>query len=162
MNNISKHITYNEAVYSDTAKRLGIKNTPNEEQLVNMKIVANFVFEPLRNHFNTNIGISSFFRSKALNKAIKGSKSSQHVKGEAIDIDADIYNKITNKQIFDYVKDNLEFDQLIYEYGTDENPDWVHVSYTMDRPNRKQILRTTRVNGKQKTETYSVRSVVHV
>lgn len=160
MKDISKHITYNEAVYSDTAKRLGIKNTPNEEQLVNMKIVANFVFEPLYRHFNTKIGISSFYRSKALNKAVNGSKSSQHIKGEAIDIDADIFGKITNKQIFDFIKDNLEFDQLIYEYGTDENPDWVHVSYTIDRPNRKQMLRTSKVNGKPKTETYSVRNVV--
>lgn len=140
MNQISKHITYSESIKSQQAIRLGIDNTPNSEQLEAMKLVAEKCFEPVREHFNIPIGISSFFRSEKLNSAIGGSKNSQHCKGEAIDIDADIYGKITNKQIFEYIKNNLLFDQLIWEYGNDENPDWVHVSYSK-KGNRKQILK---------------------
>ena len=110
--NISKHITLYEATYSETAIRLGLRNTPTtKEELDAMKLVAEKVFEPLREHFGVAIGISSFFRCYMLNKRVGGSKTSDHVKGRSIDIDADIYGKITNKQIFDYIKDNLEFDQ---------------------------------------------------
>jgi zinc D-Ala-D-Ala carboxypeptidase len=138
---ISEHITYKEAVHSDTAKRLGLDNTPNGGQIERMKTLAIKVFEPLRNHVGVPIHIGSFFRSLALNTAIGGAKDSQHTTGEAMDIDAEKYGGTTNKELFEYIKDNLEFDQLIWEFGTDTEPDWVHVSFTYKHPNRKEILK---------------------
>lgn len=147
--NLSKHLSLKEVIKSNTATRKGIDNTPTDEHLHNLKVLAEKIFEPIRNHFGVPIGVSSGYRSISLNKAIGGSKTSQHSKGEALDLDADIYGKITNKQIFDFIKDNLVFDELIWEFGDDNNPDWVHVSYTNDlRPNRKEILRAKKVNGK--------------
>ena len=151
---VSKNISYKEATHSTTAKRLGIDNTPNAEQFSNMVYVAEGIFQPLREHFGVPIYISSFFRSEALNTAIRGSASSTHKKGEAMDLDADVYGKITNAQIFHYIKDNLEFDQLIWEFGTEDNPAWVHCSLSK-RNNRKQILRAYRIDGKTKYEIYA-------
>jgi len=136
---ISEHITLSEAIKSQTAIRKGIDNTPNSEQIAAMKLVAEKVFEPIRAHFGKPIGISSFFRSVKLNKAIGGAASSQHCKGEAIDIDGDILGGVSNRMIFDYVRTNLTFDQLIWEYGTDLYPAWVHVSYKA-KGNRRQVL----------------------
>ena len=150
---VSKNITYKEATHSTTAKRLGIDNTPNAEQFSNMVYVAENVFQPIREHFGTPIYVSSFFRSDGLNKAIKGSINSTHKKGEAMDLDADVYGGVTNAQIFNYIKDNLEFDQLIWEFGTDDEPAWVHVSLSK-RNNRNQILRAYKVDGKTKYEIY--------
>jgi len=144
--NISKHLSVKEVIKSNTATRFGIDNTPTAEHLTNLKYVANHIFEPLRTHFGIPIGISSGYRSDALNKAVNGSKSSQHCKGEALDIDADIFGKLANADIFNYIKDNLDFDQLIWEYGNDINPDWVHVSYSKER-NRKKILRAVKGKG---------------
>lgn len=155
MDKISDHISYNEATRSNTAERYNIDNTPNEEQLEAMKLVAEKCFEPVRKHHGKPIFISSFFRSIELNKKIGGSGSSQHCKGEAIDIDADIFkNGISNADIFNYIKDNCEWDQMIWEFGTDENPSWVHVSYTNKRKNRKQILKAIKINGKTKYISY--------
>lgn len=138
---ISANITYAEAFKSQSAVRNKIKNTTSDpEVLKNMKHVAENVFEKIRIHFEKPIGISSFYRSKELNEKVGGSKTSQHVTGEAIDIDADIFGGLTNKQIFDFVKNNLEYDQLIWEYGTERNPAWVHVSLKRVGENRKQIL----------------------
>lgn len=139
-NNISKHISYSEATTSRTAKKYGLDNTPNQQQLSAMKKVAEKIFEPLREHFNTPIYISSFFRSKDVNKKLGGSKTSQHLSGEAIDIDAHVFGKITNKDIFDYILNNLQFDQLISEYP-DKNgePSWIHVSYREGK-NRYQVI----------------------
>jgi hypothetical protein len=137
---ISQNITLGEATKSQTATRLKIDNTPNEEALLNMKHVAENVFEPIRKHFGIPIGISSFYRSPKLNKAVKGSKTSQHTKGEAIDIDADIFGGVTNAEIFEFVRQNLDYDQLIWEYGNDKNPAWVHVSLKRVGNNKKQIL----------------------
>lgn len=141
--NISKNITWAEAFKSQSAIRLGINNEAlvTDAIIENMKHVAENVFEPLRAHFKKPIGISSFYRSSKLNQAIGGSKTSQHVQGEAIDIDADIFGGITNKEIFEYIKNNLPYDQLISEYGTEENPAWIHVSLKRNGKNRKQILR---------------------
>lgn len=136
MENISKHISYAEATVSQTATRRGIDNAPNKQQLDNMKLVAEKVFEPLRLQFGA-IRVSSFFRSRALNTAIKGSKTSQHMTGEAIDIQA--LNGVENRHLFNYIKNQLDFDQLIWEFGDDRNPSWVHVSYS-SKKNRKQIL----------------------
>jgi len=135
---ISKHISYREATFTQTR----LDNVPNDVQLEAMKTIANRVFEPLRQAMgDVPIFISSFFRSDAVNKKIGGSKNSQHTLGEAQDLDADILGKITNKDIFNYIKDNLEFDQLIAEdVKEDGTIGWVHVSYTKRYPNRKQIL----------------------
>ena len=140
---LSKNLSLAEVIRSETAKRNGISNVPTEEHIENFKKLAENVFQPIRDHFGIPIHISSGYRSKALNTAIKGSSTSQHCSGEAIDIDMDA-TSITNKQIFDYIKDNLEFDQLIWEFGTDENPDWVHVSYESTGKQRKQILKAVK------------------
>lgn len=143
---ISDHLTLREVTKSNTADRRGIDNTPTDEHLENLKVVAEKVFEPLRNHFGVPIGISSGYRSEELNKAVRGSKTSHHCKGMALDIDADIFGKITNKEIFNFILHNLEFTQLIWEFGTDDEPNWVHVGYD---PNnlKKQVLRA-RKGGK--------------
>ena len=145
---ISPHLSLAELTRSQTAKRNGIDNTPTAEHLENFKILAEMVFEPIREHFKTPIFISSGYRSKALNAFIKGSASSQHCKGQAIDIDMDGGNgEVTNRMIFDFIKNKLDFDQLIWEFGTDFNPDWVHVSYVKGK-NRKQKLKAIRSGGK--------------
>jgi len=145
---ISDHISMKEALRSNTAQRLGIDNMPDNDTLVTMQITAQHIFEPLRNHFNEPIYISSFYRSPELNKAIGGSAKSQHCKGEAIDID-DVYSKASNADFFNYIKDKLEFDQLIWEFGDNENPAWVHVSYSLGK-NRMRILKAIKENGKTK------------
>lgn len=138
---ISKHITLAEATKSHAAARLGIKNIPTNEHLANMKHLAESIFEPLRVHFGKPIAVSSFYRCKELNESVKGSMTSQHLTGEAIDIDAQIFGGLTNNQVFDWIKQNCKFDQLIWENGTVEEPDWVHVSLTKHRANRGQVLR---------------------
>lgn len=146
--NISKHLSLAEVIRSESAKRAGISNMPTKEHIENFKILAKNIFEPIREHYAVPVYISSGYRSKALNNAIGGSKNSQHSKGEAIDIDMDgSNNNVTNADIFNFIKDNLEFDQLIWEFGTDKNPDWVHVSYSKVK-NRRQILKAVRNNGK--------------
>ena len=144
---ISKHISYKEGVHSITAIRKGIDNEPNEEQLANMKLVANNVFEPLRVFINGPIKVNSFFRSPDLNKAIGGSTKSQHCKGQAIDID-DTYGKATNAEMYWWIKENLDFDQMIWEFGNNDNPDWVHVSYVSPDKNRNRCLKAYRDDGK--------------
>lgn len=151
---ISEHLDLAEVIRSETAKRHGISNMPTSEHIENFKKLAENVFEKVRNHFRCPIHISSGYRSKELNACTPGaSATSQHSTGEAIDIDMDgSSNGVTNKMVFDYIKDNVEFDQLIWEFGTDSNPDWCHVSYESTGKQRKQILRATKVNGKT---TYS-------
>ena len=138
---VSKYLTYEEATKSPTAKRLGIENKPTKDHLENMRRVAINVFDKVREHFSVPIGVSSFYRSQELNDAVPGSsKTSQHRTGEAIDIDADIYGNVTNLDIFNYIKDNLVFDQLIAEYvDKDGMPSWVHVSL-VPKKNRRQVL----------------------
>jgi hypothetical protein len=144
---LSKNLSLAEVTRSETAKRKGISNMPTPEHIENFKKLATNIFQPIREHFDKPIFISSGYRSAELNKAIGGSLSSQHCSGEAIDIDMD-GTDITNKQIFDYIKDNLTFDQLIWEFGTNSNPDWVHVSFAANRSQRKQILVAKKVDGK--------------
>ena len=146
---ISKHISYKEGVYSTTATRKGIDNTPNEEQLNNMKLIADEVFEPLRAYVNGPIKINSFFRSPKLNTAIGGSKTSQHCKGQAIDID-DTFGRMTNAEMYHWIKEHLEFDQMIWEFGDDDNPNWVHVSYVSEVENRNRCLKAYKDKGKTK------------
>lgn len=136
---ISKYLTAKECFKSPTAIRLGVSNLPTEEHLANIITVATKVFDVVREHFGVPIGVTSVYRSEALNKAVKGAKGSAHLKGQAIDIDADVFGKLTNSEIFHYIKDNLEYDTLIWEYGDDKNPDWVHVAY-VEGHNRKRNL----------------------
>ena len=134
---------------SETAKRKGINNTPSGEHLENFKKLAENIFEPIREHFAVPIHISSGYRSKELNASIGGASSSQHCQGEAIDIDMDGSSSgVSNADVFKYIKDHLNFDQLIWEFGSDSNPDWVHVSYESTGKQRKQILKAVKAGGK--------------
>ena len=133
---ISKHISYKEATHSNTALRRNLDNTPNDEQLKCMEEVAENLFEPLREWVGGPIKVNSFFRGKPVNTAIGGSRTSQHMKGQAIDID-DTFGYKTNAEMYRYINDNLDFDQMIWEFGDDENPNWVHISWVSHRPNRK-------------------------
>ena len=137
--NLSAHVTLKEFQASGLATLRNINNEMNESQIASAKLLCENVFEPLRIHLNTPINISSAYRSVQLNKMIKGAIGSQHTKGEAMDIKVGANG-------FNFIKDKLEFDQLIWEFGNDENPSWVHVSYSSK--NRKQVLKATKKNGK--------------
>ena len=136
MKRISKHISYKEAVGSNYAKQKGIKNKPNEEQVENMKLLAKEVFEPLREWVDAPIRVNSMFRSLELNTALKGAPRSSHLRGEAFDITS--MGGKSNLEMFHYIKDNLCFDQLIWEFG--KEPKWLHVSFSKN--NRQQVLVT--------------------
>jgi hypothetical protein len=150
---LSENLTLAEVTKSATAKRKGISNEPTIEHMENLKAVAQNIFQPVRDHFGKPIAVTSGYRSADLNKAIGGSSTSQHCKGEAIDMDADVFGGVTNREIFEYIKDNLDFDQLIYEFGDENNPDWVHCSF-ISKGNRRQVLRAVRKNGRTSYELY--------
>jgi zinc D-Ala-D-Ala carboxypeptidase len=156
---LSKNLSLAEVVRSETAKRLGIDNNPTKEHLENLKTIAEKVFQPIRDHFGCPIHISSGYRSEALNIALKySSKTSLHMQGCALDIDMDFTN-VSNKEIFDYIKDNLEFDTLIWEFcNEDDTPRWVHVSYREGK-NRNQVLEAYKeeVTGLTKYKMYEPR-----
>lgn len=143
---LSKNLSLREATKSITALRLGIDNTPEEYEIKNLERIAHDIFQPLRDYFDTPIAVTSGFRSRELNEAIGGSKYSQHIVGEALDLDADVYGGVTNAQIFDFIAARLNFDQLIWEYGDDENPAWVHVSLKREG-NRGRRLKAVREDG---------------
>lgn len=138
---LSRYLSLDEATKSPTAIRLGIDNTPNAEQLTNMKMVANEIFDKVREHVGGPLYASSFFRSAKLNAVIGGSsKTSQHMKGEAVDLDADVFNNGTNVGIFYFIKENLIFDELIGEIpNKDGDFSWVHCSKTL-HINRGRVL----------------------
>ena len=144
---ISRHISLKEAIKSNTATRLNIDNTPRELDLIKMTEIAEKIFEPLREWVGGPIKVNSFYRSPELNSAIGGSTSSQHCIGCALDID-DTFGHKTNAQMFDYIKNNLDYDQIIWEFGDDDNCDWVHVSYISEDANRRRLLKATKINGK--------------
>ena len=152
MDKISDHVSYKEGVRSNTATRLDIENTPSAYELSNMGILSDNIFEPLRRWVAGPIKINSFYRSPKLNTAIGGSNSSQHCQGRAMDID-DTFGHKTNAEMFNYIKENLNFDQIIWEFGDDKNPDWVHVSYVSESENRGRALLVKKVKGKN---TYQV------
>lgn len=154
---LSENLKLKEVIKSNTATRHGIDNTPTPEHLDNLEAIANAIFQPVRSHFGKAIGVSSGYRTPELNEKIKGSDTSQHCKGEALDLDADIFdNGITNKDIFEFIRDVLPFDQLIWEYGDNDEPDWVHVSYKKSGPNQGEILRAKRLkSGKVKYYPFS-------
>ena len=149
MNKISDHISYKEATVSATGLRLGLDNDPNSEQLHCMQDIAYNLFEPLRKWVGGPIKVNSFFRGEPVNTAIGGSKTSQHMKGQAIDID-DTFKHKTNAEMYHYIKDNLDFDQMIWEFGDDKNPNWIHISWVSHRPNRKKLTIAKKANGRTK------------
>jgi hypothetical protein len=149
---LSENLDLSEVTRSESAKRHGISNQPTPEHIENFKLLAEKIFQPIRDHFKVPIRISSGYRSKELNAKIGGSASSQHCKGQAIDIDQD-GTSITNRQVFDFIKDNLPFDQLIYEFGDDDNPNWVHVSYSRHQQ-RGQVLKAFKLNNQTKYFPY--------
>ena len=147
MERISKHISYEEGVHSNTALRLDIINTPGAYEISNMAGIAHNLFEPLRLYVGGAIKISSFYRSPDLNTAIGGSSKSQHCQGRAIDID-DTFGYLTNAEMFEHIKSVLNFDQLIWEFGDDKNPNWVHMSYISSGENRGRVMRAYKDNGR--------------
>jgi len=153
---ISDHISYKEATHSATALRRDLHNTPNDEQLKCMEEVAENLFEPLRKWVGGPIKINSFFRGEPVNTAIGGSRTSQHMKGQAIDID-DTFKYKTNAEMYHYIKDNLEFDQMIWEFGDNKNPNWVHISWVSHRPNRKKLTVAYKENGRTKYKNEEIK-----
>jgi hypothetical protein len=151
---ISDHITYAEAIHSNTAKRKGIDNTPSEVQVLSMKLLAEKIFEPLRKWVGGPIKVNSFFRSVTLNEAIGGVASSQHCKGQAIDID-DVYSYKTNAEMYKWIQENLDYDQMIWEFGTDTQPNWVHISYVSKEENRNKCLKAYKEHGRTKYKVIS-------
>ena len=149
MNKIIKNVSHKEGVYSNTAMRKGIDNTPKASHLECMSIIAEEIFEPLRAWVGGPIKINSFYRGEELNTAIGGSKSSQHMKGQAMDID-DTYGHKTNAEMYNWIKENLDFDQMIWEFGTEDNPNWIHISYVGTISNRNRCLLAYKENGRTK------------
>ena len=142
---LSKNLTLNECLRSGVAERLGIDNVPDDEWVIeNLRQVAERIFQPCRDHFGSPLYVSSGYRSPELNRAIGGSKRSQHIQGRALDLDADVFGGFSNAELFHYIKENLEFDQMVWEFGDGDNPSWVHVSYVHDGPNRKRCLEAYR------------------
>lgn len=133
---ITEDFTLEELYHSNTAIANGIDNTPNAEQVKRLTALTVHVLQPTRNYLKHALNVNVAFRCMKLNLKLKGSLSSQHLKGEAADLDN---GDGENRKIFDYIRENLEFDQLILEGGTDEEPGWIHVSYSISH-NRKQVL----------------------
>ena len=149
------YLTYAESVKSQTATLKGIENIPNQDQYDNMIEVYHDFYEPCCRHFGIKFPVPSFFRSVKLNKAIGGAATSAHMAGCAIDMDADTVPGVSNRQLFDWIRANLKFDQLILESPDQHgNPQWVHVANNREgKPNRQQVLKMTRINGKPVYET---------
>ncbi len=151
---LSKNFEVAEFARSSSAKRLGISNQPTEAHIANMKLLCEKVLQPVRDHFGRSIFLSSGYRSAALNAKTPGASStSQHCTGEAVDIDMD-GTEVSNKEVFDFIKEHLEFDQLIWEFGTDANPDWVHVSFESTGKQRKQVLKAVKQGKKTVYRVY--------
>ena len=142
MKKISENISYKEATHSETAKRLGISNKPKKEHIENMELIAEKIFQPLREWVDHPIRINSFYRSEELNSRIGGAISSAHKEGLAIDLDS--LGGKTNLEMLHYIKDNLEFDILINEYPNEEGePKWIHVSWSKKKNRKEEILQTS-------------------
>jgi zinc D-Ala-D-Ala carboxypeptidase len=153
--NITEHFSMRELTYSQTAIKNGIPNIPKDPQVAeNLKTLCEKVLEPLREGMKCPIKISSGYRSPELNKLIGGAKASQHNVGQAVDIDLDG----KNAEVFEYIANNLDFDQMIWEFGDDKNPDWVHVSYNA-AGNRKQLLKAVKSGGKTQYQVMELAKV---
>ena len=143
---LSKNLSYKEGIFSNTAVKLGISNEPIEEHYLNMLVTAERLFQPIRDWCGHPIKINSMYRSEDLNKAIGGSKTSQHSFGQALDLDT--LGDKSNADLFNWASENLNFDQLIWEFGTDEEPNWIHISFLSEEKNRNQKLKATNHRGK--------------
>lgn len=153
---LSQNLSLNEVTKSNTAMRRGIDNTPSEEHLENLKYVAEKVFQPIREYFGVPIYISSGYRSQALNEAIGGSPRSFHSHGMALDLDQDGRNRgVSNSDVFYFIKDNLQFTELIWEFGDETNPNWVHVAIAPGREDEKKIKIAEKVNNKTTYSTWN-------
>ena len=143
---LSKNFNLSEFTKSNTASRLGLSNIPTSDHVVNLKRLCDNILQPLRNGLGHSICVSSGYRGEQLNEAIGGSKTSDHCFGKAVDIDNDRFNELDDSRAFDntaifhYVKHNFSFDQLIWEFGNNIRPAWVHVSYRSKEKNRNQVL----------------------
>ena len=143
---LSKNISYSEGIHSETAKKSGISNEPTDEHYQNMLDTAEKLFQPLRDWCGHPIKINSMYRSLDLNKAIGGSKTSQHAFGQALDLDK--LGEKSNADLFNWVSKNINFDQLIWEFGTNEEPNCCHISFLSEKENRNQKLKATNHRGK--------------
>lgn len=153
---LSEHLDLSEVIRSESAKRLGINNMPGQNDIANLKAIAENIFEPIRAHFRVPIRISSGYRSPILNKAIGGATNSDHTRGEALDIDMDgSPHGISNADVFSFIRKKLDFQQLIWEFGDNKNPDWVHVSFKASGGNKKQVLRALKIKGKTTYTPYN-------
>jgi hypothetical protein len=143
---LSENFTLQELIYSDTAIRMGIDNKPNDETVENLKILCKNILEPIRANFKAPVVVSSGYRSEAVCLAVGSSSKSQHIKGQAVDFE--IFG-IPNKEVADWIVNNLDYDQCILEFWNEKEPNsgWVHCSYN-DNGNRKQYLRASKENGK--------------
>ena len=147
---LSNNFSLKELTSSQTAERKGINNTPSAEHQENLKSLCTNVLQPVRDHFNRVVSVSSGYRSEALCQAIGSKTTSQHAKGQAADFE--IYS-LSNKELADWINKNLDYDQLILEYWKEEDPNsgWVHCSYKSEG-NRKQYLKAYKENGSTKYE----------
>ena len=152
-NKISENISFKEATFSKTAKSLKIKNQPSETHIKNMQIIASKVFQPLREWCDHPIRVNSMYRSPDLCVAVGSTKTSQHTKGQALDISS--LGEKTNGELFEWIKENLDFDQMIWEFGTDMQPNWIHVSYVSEEKNRNKCLKAYKEHGKTKYKVIS-------
>ena len=143
---LTENLSLAEVTKSATAIRMGIANTPSATHLIALKEVSKNIFQPCRKHFGKPLAVTSGYRSEALNEAINGSKTSQHSKGEALDLDADVFGGFSNAELFNYIKDHLDCDQLIWEFGNNNNPAWVQCSYKT-RGNRNEVLIAIKTNN---------------
>lgn len=156
---LSKHLSLKEATYSATAIKNGLNNKPNIGQLEVLKALAVTIFEPCRKFCGGPLKVTSGFRGPQLNSLIGGSLTSDHCVNDhntaALDLDCDVYKNSTNADLFNYIKDNLDFKQLIWEFGNDEQPNWVHVSWSTNAHfNKREILIAKRINGRTVYEHY--------
>jgi len=153
---LSKNLSLDEVIYSQTALRRDIDNTPTEEHIENLKYVAEKIFQPIREHFGVPIYVSSGYRSKDLNEAIGGSPRSFHSHGMALDLDQDGRNKgVSNADVFYFIKDNLQFTELIWEFGTKNNPNWVHVAIAPGREEEKNTKIAQKINNRTTYSTWN-------
>ena len=153
---LSKNLWLSEVTKSNTAIRRGIDNTPTELHIANLRYLAEKVFQPIREHFGRPIFVSSGYRSKALNEAIGGSQNSFHSHGMALDLDMDgKAQNISNADIFNFIKDNLPYTELIWEFGTTDKPDWVHVAIAKGREQEKNTKIAYREDSKTKYRKFT-------
>ena len=148
---LTKNFSLIELSKSQTATRKGIDNTPSTEHQDNLKSLCTFILQPVRDHFSCVVSVSSGYRSPELCTAIGSKTTSQHAKGQAADFE--IFG-VSNKELADYINEELEYDQLILEYWKESDPNsgWVHCSYSKN-DNRKQYLKAFKINGATKYES---------